>query len=260
MFGLERLVSTAPQTFGLATIPEELDLDQGWSIGEEAFAELVRQLRSHAPAQLVECGSGISTVRLALALPGTTITSLEHLPEWKLRAEQLLDKYGCSNARVVQSALVKQQHGGASYESYAIPDSVPSRIDALIIDGPPVFIIGGREAMLYRLYDRLAPGAMVILDDARRGPERRAARHWKSRYPRGFNEFYSPAGNGLLFCTKRDEVPFGTRPLVSLEQKLAVLYNRRDNRWSRSPTRDDEAQNQGQNQTPGQNQNPGEGT
>lgn len=208
----------------------ELDLDQGWSIGEEAFAEVVRRLRSHAPAQLVECGSGISTVRLALALPGTAITSLEHLPDWKEKADRLLMQYGCDNARVLEAPLVRAVHGGADYESYTIPEGMPERIDALIIDGPPVFIVGGREAMLYRLYDRLVPGGLVILDDARRKEERRAVRHWRSHYARGFRQDYSAAGNGLSFLIKRRDVAFARRSLVALGQKVAVMTYREEDR------------------------------
>ena len=41
-------------------------------------------------------------------------------------------------------------------------------MDCVIVDGPPVYTLRGREACLYQVYDQIKIGGLVILDDFRR--------------------------------------------------------------------------------------------
>ncbi len=60
---------------------------------------------------------------------------------------------------------------------------VPERIDLLLIDGPPWTIDPEGRAKAARLFDRISPGGIVILDDAARPGERLVARTWKRDWP-----------------------------------------------------------------------------
>jgi hypothetical protein len=68
---------------------------------------------------------------------------------------------------------------GLWYDLQKLPDT----IDLLLIDGPPwtihPFVRGSAE----RLFDRIAPGGTIMLDDAARPGERWIAALWKRRWP-----------------------------------------------------------------------------
>src|SRR5215211_4137704 len=61
-----------------ACVSEILNLDAPWSIGEQSFAKIVETIEQNArPGRIVEFGSGLSSIRLALAFPYAAIVSIE---------------------------------------------------------------------------------------------------------------------------------------------------------------------------------------
>jgi hypothetical protein len=75
--------------------------------------------------------------------------------------------------------------------------SLPSEIDLLVIDGPPwtqnPFVRGRAEV----LFERIAPGGMVLLDDAARPGERVVAARWRQDWPE-FRWTLLPGAKGTL--------------------------------------------------------------
>ena len=59
-------------------------------------------------------------------------------------------------------------------------------MDCVIIDGPPVYTLRGREACLYQVYDQIKIGGLVILDDFRRSYEKQIVENWLTVYPDSF--------------------------------------------------------------------------
>jgi len=58
-------------------------------------------------------------------------------------------------------------------------------IDLLVVDGPPAFAAGlalARHPALPVLWDRLAPGATVVLDDVERPGEQEVLRRWEAEF------------------------------------------------------------------------------
>lgn len=160
-----------------------LSLDHPSSFGEAAFARVIAELRALAPRMLVEFGSGVSTVRLAQALPETEILSIEDSPDYYARSQALLHQHAPgARVRIDLRPLTWQLHAGALYLSYR-PGPMPEQIDAAIIDGPPGWTRRGREACLHLIAPRLRPGARVYLDDYGRPGERRIARNWQRAWP-----------------------------------------------------------------------------
>jgi len=207
---------------GNASLPT-LDEDS-WSLGETGLAAVLAKLVPRAPSTLVEAGSGLSTVHLAAALPDTEIHSLEHLGRFRRRTAGLLETHGVTNVRLHQVGLALRRHGLAAYRTYALPADLPATIDALLIDGPPgVASVGGREAILYGLYDRLPVGGLVILDDAGRPGERRAIEHWRQRYPGAFDVEERAEERGQCYLTKRADIPFRANAGVALRQAIEQL-------------------------------------
>ena len=156
------------------------------------------------PAQVVECGSGVSTVVLARLLRqrGTgRLTALEHDEGWAAEVERTLADEGLGDvARVVLAPL---QDG---WYAQAGVDALPQAIDLLIVDGPPAdtaALAEARHPALGRLAARLHPGALIVLDDIGRGGEREVLRRWE-------------AESGLRFERLDDEaIATATVPSVS---------------------------------------------
>lgn len=149
--------------------------NEGWSGDTDFLKSCVEHALTTSDA-IVECGSGLSTLLIGevAARRGLSVCSLEHLPEWRERVDGSLLRAGIAAARVVDSPLVDY----GSYHWYRLPRDLPQRIGLVICDGPPAGTPGGRYGMLPQLRERLAPGSVVLLDDADRPEEQAIARRW----------------------------------------------------------------------------------
>ncbi len=77
-------------------------------------------------------------------------------------------------------------------------DRVPDTIDLLIIDGPPWAVHPLVRGMADCLFERLTPGAMILLDDAARPGERIVAGRWRHDWPDIAFTFEGGGTKGLL--------------------------------------------------------------
>jgi predicted O-methyltransferase YrrM len=181
-------------------------LDHFFSLGEDAFKEIVARVTPMNPQTLVELGSGRSTVRFASALDQTRIYSIESGPAYAAETRTLLDRHGLDNAVVIEVPIRRQLFGLALYDGFDLNNRnithIPEKIDVLFIDGPPGACFGGREAALYALFGRVRTGGLIILDDLCRKDERRAVRHWQNRFPGAFEVDFSETGHHLAYLTK----------------------------------------------------------
>jgi predicted O-methyltransferase YrrM len=161
--------------------PPSHALDAPWALGRAAFEAIASHLDALAPRQIVEFGSGVSTAALALRFPTTGILSIDHDPRFLDATRARLAEGGATSDRVELALrpLEWQRHGGAPYLGYA-PGPFPAQVDAVLIDGPPFWTRGGREAALYQVMPHLRVGGLVFLDDYGRAGERRMVRHWLS--------------------------------------------------------------------------------
>ena len=67
-------------------VPDQLNLDTGWSIGETAFERITTTLLRMSPVErILEFGSGSSSIRLAMAFPEAQVLSVEG--DWRNYAE-----------------------------------------------------------------------------------------------------------------------------------------------------------------------------
>ena len=154
--------------------------------------------------EVVELGSGVSTVVLARLLRerGGRLTSLEHDPDWARVVSSQLEREGLAQiARLIQAPLEPHPRAldGAPWYAPAALDALPAHdIDLLLVDGPPGYGEGmalSRYPALPVLAERLAPGALVALDDAEREGEREILARWEREVPRW--RFGPRAGTGL---------------------------------------------------------------
>ncbi len=169
-------------------MPEQLSLDAGWSIGETAFERITTLLLQMSPVEkILEFGSGASSIRLAIAFPEAQVLSVEG--DWRNFAEttSLMQTFwGQRNLSIKYRPITLESYGNAEFLIYEDGVFWEEEIDCVIIDGPPVYTLRGREACLYQVYDQIKIGGLVILDDFRRSYEKQIVENWLSVYPGGF--------------------------------------------------------------------------
>ena len=108
------------------------------------------------------------------------VVSLEHMPEYAAATRAELAAQGLGDyATVVDAPLVEHELGGSTWSWYELGPRIPERVELLFIDGPPKRTGKlARYPALPLLRDRLAPGAVALLDDGRRPDERAMVHRW----------------------------------------------------------------------------------
>jgi predicted O-methyltransferase YrrM len=153
----------------------------GWSIEPDAAVGLVRALRAAPGSRVLELGPGASTEVLAGLLGRDAhIVSLEHDKDHLARLRSKLESSAQQRLEIRYAPLVKLELVDWSGEWYD-PEAFEGleAIDLLVVDGPPG--PGGpksRYPALPMVIDRLAPGALVFVDDAWRPDEQSAVERW----------------------------------------------------------------------------------
>ena len=157
---------------------------QGWAASPMTTSTLVRQVLDHAPALVVEAGSGGSSVWVGYCLErigrGRCI-SLDHEEEYAEKTRAELRRHGLDHLVEVRVCpLVEHEVGGETFRWYDMSglDDVTG-IDLLFVDGPPGRT--GRQARypaVPLLHDKLSPAARILLDDSDRTNERKIIERW----------------------------------------------------------------------------------
>jgi predicted O-methyltransferase YrrM len=179
----EDLASIAPR------LGEQLSHLGNWAVDAD-FARLVAQEAERGPGLVVELGSGLSTQLVAsiLAERGAgRLVSVDHDASFAAASAARLGRDAGERADVVVAPLREQTLGGASsewYDAEAVLAALPDEpIDLLVVDGPPATSTWTRWPAIEVLGPRLAPGAVVLLDDGRRRHERATALRWAREHP-----------------------------------------------------------------------------
>ena len=169
-------------------MPDRLNLDTGWSIGEIAFGRIeILLLQMPTVERILEFGSGPSSIRLAMAFSEAQVLSVEgdrrNFAETIELIPKFLDK---RNLSIKYRPITLESYGDAEFLTYEDGMFWEEEMDCVIIDGPPVYTLRGREACLYQVYDQIKIGGLVILDDFRRSYEKQIVENWLSVYPGSF--------------------------------------------------------------------------
>lgn len=177
------------QVESLAWLRDELQLrtplppTRGSAAAPDALLELVRLIDRNHVRSVLELGSGVSTIVMARRLQQAgagRVVALEHIPEYAAATRAELSAQGLEAvASVVDAPLVDHAIDGSTWSWYELGPGVPERIELLFIDGPPKPVATqARYPALPLLRERLAPGAVALLDDGNRPDERAMVRRW----------------------------------------------------------------------------------
>ena len=157
-----------------------------WALRPAALAAVCNEIVIADRREVVELGSGVSTVVLGRLLGQRCgrLSSVEHDPDWAGVVRGLLETNGLGDAvRLIEGPLEPHPLAldGAQWYSEAALVALPDDIDLLLVDGPPGNEAGierSRHPALPVLGERLGRGAMVVLDDAERPGEQGVLENW----------------------------------------------------------------------------------
>ena len=154
-----------------------------WKADTGLLTLVVDHILSANPKTIVEFGTGASTLIVARAQEmagGGAFISFEQHPEFVQATRDWLAAYGLeADLRAVPLRPSPGGWPGLWYDHGELPD----RIDFMLIDGPPWTLHPFTRGAAGTLFGRIAPGGVVMLDDAARPGERVIARRWRRQWP-----------------------------------------------------------------------------
>jgi hypothetical protein len=181
-----------------------------WSASPDFLKLIVEHCLEHKPETIVECSSGLTTVMLARCCEMNEmghVYSLENGAEYAGKTRGHLERYALQQAAVIDAPLQRHEVNGVVYDWYATGEVPDKSIEMLVIDGPPGFIQKhSRYPALPLLFDKLADGCVVFMDDAARPDEKEIVQMWLAQFS-GLQHEYITTERGCSVLRKRSINP-----------------------------------------------------
>ncbi|TQF00122.1 MAG: class I SAM-dependent methyltransferase [Spiribacter salinus] len=159
---------------------------RGWAASPDFLRIVMDEVLEKSPKKILELGSGTSTVTIGYALEklgSGNLWSLDHDAAYLSTTRHIIDLHGLQD-RVFSVHAPLVSIAGYDTKWYDLTDFAETGIDMLVIDGPPAGDApNARCPALPILFERLSPGAVVILDDADREGEKQCVEAWIKRFP-----------------------------------------------------------------------------
>ncbi|MEA2412911.1 MAG: hypothetical protein QOC77_3472 [Thermoleophilaceae bacterium] len=156
-----------------------------WTLSAHAIDTLVATVRARRPQLAVEFSSGVSTLALAHAMRSfgepPWVISVEQDAAHAGATRELLRESGLGDAAVVLHAPLVKRDGRSAYDLDArvLAGHIAGRaVGIAVVDGPAAEE-GARVTTLPMLCPHLVAPCPLLLDDALRDGELRAARWWQ---------------------------------------------------------------------------------
>lgn len=157
-----------------------------WRISPDFATQIVMLVRKQQPRLVVEIGSGVSTIITSYCLKeqgGGRVISFEHEAEFAKVSADDVASHGLSEwAEVRHAPLTEITIKGEArrwYDLSKFDDLGAGQIDLLTVDGPPEGTGDlARYPALPALYEKLKPGALILIDDYMREPEFAMVGRW----------------------------------------------------------------------------------
>ncbi len=162
----------------------------GWAASPDLLLFCVDTLLADRPTTVVECGSGVSTLYLALAAEqhglATKVVALEHDERFAEATRALLERHGVSGRAEVRFAPLEP----SSVPGHETPWYAESALEGLedigmlIVDGPPTATgPQARYPAVPLLKSRLAARCVIVMDDLIRESDHETADAWSELLP-----------------------------------------------------------------------------
>jgi len=161
---------------------------RSWAASPDVLLTLLETARTSSPRNILDLGSGMSTLVLAKSAPQGLVISIDNSAEYAHKTQQMLATHGVTNVDVRVAPLVPHTSGVEWYDLSQLADL--SDIDLLFIDGPPGSKNDrARHPALAECLSKLSPRAIIVIDDAGRDGERNLAEEFAKALPSHTLEF-----------------------------------------------------------------------
>lgn len=154
--------------------------NQGWDAKLDYFEEIAKRA-AVTDGPILECGSGLTTLVLGhlAGKRGVETWSLEHHAEWNGRVSKAIERHRVPGTHLCLAPLRDYKE----FNWYDPPlAEMPAKFSLVICDGPPDLEHGGRFGLLPILGDRLAPGTVILFDDAREPGQPEVLQRWAREF------------------------------------------------------------------------------
>jgi predicted O-methyltransferase YrrM len=208
-----------------------------WAAEADFTAVILRALR--LGNSVVECGSGVTTIALALALAdlGGHLVSLEHDPAYAAEVQHALEQRGLEGtAQIVVAPLEEQNVLGRRvlwYDAEKVGAALSRPIDVIVVDGPPQRNRWSRWPALPLLGQHPSEDTVVFVDDGRTRFARLAAFDWAVSVP-GYELYWIDTVKGTWMLRPRQGE---TDPLAEALRRVRRSLNPRPAGFGRWPAR-----------------------
>lgn len=170
---------------------------RGWAVSPDALALLVQEMLAVRPTLVVECGSGTSTLWLALAARqrgvDTRIVAIDHEEEYAEKTRRLLALHGVDDIAEVRLAPLVDVEAAGRVQPWYDPAALEGLHDIglLFVDGPPA-VVGplARIPAVRMMWERFAPTVSIVVDDTIRPDEVESVEAWTAEHPELHREGY----------------------------------------------------------------------
>ena len=192
--------------FAMVDVTAPVPPMRGWAVSPDALTILVQEFLDTRPRLVVECGSGVSTLWLALVAKkiglDTRIVALEHDPLFAAKTNRLLEQHGVGDMASARIAPLVEVTAGESTQLWYEPSALTDLDDIglVFVDGPPAATGPlARYPALPLLWDKLSPGASIVLDDTIRQDELDIIAQWTETHPElAIESFDTEKGTRIL--------------------------------------------------------------
>ena len=174
-----------------------------WKADTYLLHRIVDEIVALRPQNVVELGSGASSLVVAKALSqngGGRLHSYDQHAPFVQEMRNWLAEHGLSGEFHHAPLTLRDPAWPGLW--YDLTD-VPPLIDMLIIDGPPWAVHPFARGIAERLFERVVPGGVVLLDDAARPGEQIVARRWSRKWKSFDFSFEGGGTKGLLVGRRR---------------------------------------------------------
>jgi predicted O-methyltransferase YrrM len=185
-------------------LPEDALPNLGaWKADTGLLTLVTDHILERRPKLVVEFGTGASTLVIARALQkagGGRLISFEQHADFVDATRAWLAEYGLeADLRAVPLAPSPEGWPGLWYAH----GRLPRNMDMMLVDGPPWTIHPMTRGAAASLFDHVAPGGTIFLDDAARPGERMVARRWRKARPDFDFQLWKGGSKGTLIGVKR---------------------------------------------------------
>ena len=176
------------QLIRLLDLKAPIPATRNWTASPDVLLTLMDVAKNSKPSRILDLGSGMSTLVLAVSASDATVMSIDNSAEYAAKTSQLLASHGISNVDIRVAPLTPHVSGVEWYDIGKLGDI--SAIDLLFIDGPPGSKNDhARHPALAECLSRLNPRAIVVIDDASRDGEKDLAHQFAKALPNHRLEF-----------------------------------------------------------------------